>query len=261
MKNPYLPAKAKISKITEECEGIKTFRISHSLKHEPGQFVEISVLGIGECPISMCSSSDKHLDLCIRDVGNVTHKIHTLKPEDSVFIRGPYGTGYPMKEMKGRDLIIIGGGTGTAPLRAVLEHIEQNRKSYNDVQTFLGFRSPSDILFKSDMKRWEKAFNLNITVDKADKGWKGPVGVVTLLLEKAKLNKDAVVITCGPPIMIKFVIETLKKKGFRDEQIYVSLERLMYCGIGKCGHCMMGNKYICKDGPVFRYDKVKDIKD
>ncbi len=261
MKNPYIPKKAKITAITNECEEIKTFRIARIMNHEPGQFIEISVLGIGECPISICSSSAKHIDLCIRDVGNVTHAMHNLKKGDSVFIRGPYGHGYPIKGMEGKNLIVIGGGTGTAPLRAVLEHIEKNRKKYREIQVFLGFRSPDSILFKSDMERWKSIFDLNITVDKADKKWKGPVGVVTNLLDNASLNKDADVITCGPPIMIKFAIESLKKKGFNDSQIYVSLERLMHCGIGKCGHCMIGSKYACKDGPVFRHEQVKDITD
>jgi len=261
MKNPYLPKKAKITAISNECEGIKTFRINKSMKHEPGQFIEISVLGIGECPISICSSPANYIDLCIRDVGNVTHSIHNLKKGDSVFIRGPYGHGYPMKEMEGKNLIVIGGGTGTAPLRSVMEHIEKNRKKYKKVQVFLGFRSSDDILFKNDMKRWKNIFDLNITVDKADKKWKGPVGVVTKLLDSASLNKDAEVITCGPPIMIKFAIESLKKKGFNDNQIYVSLERLMHCGIGKCGHCMIENRYVCKDGPVFRQDYAKNITD
>ncbi len=259
--NPYIPKKVEVVEIRKETEDISTYKLNYKLKHGPGQFIELGRLGIGECPISICSYSDKYVELCIRDVGNVTRIIHGLKKGDELSIRGAYGHGYPMEDFKGKNIVAVGGGTGVAPLRSVLKYIEANRKDFGDVQIFLGFRSPEDILFKKDIKTWEKKFDLNLTVDKASRKWKGCVGVVTKMLEEKGVKKDSIIVACGPPIMIKFVIECLKKKGIDDKQIYVSYERLMHCGIGKCGHCMVDNKYVCRDGPVFRYGEVKDIED
>ena len=261
MKNPYLPQKVKITKIQKETEEIKTFRVEYSCDHNPGEFVELSVPGIGECPISICSWSNKYLDLCIRNVGNVTAAISKLKKNEDIWLRGIYGTGYPMKELNGKDIFITGGGTGAAPLRGVIEYIEKNKKDFGENKIILGFRDPKNILFKDDIKKWEKDFDVNITVDRADKKWKGNIGLITKLLEKLKPTKNSIAITCGPPIMIKFAIQTLKQQGFTDKQIYVSFERLMHCGLGKCGHCTIEKHYVCKDGPVFRYDIIKGVKD
>ena len=149
-----------------------------------------------------------------------------------------------------------------APVRGVIEYIESNREEFGDIFLFMGFRSPGDMLFKKDLKRWQNKFNQKITVDKPDKSWKGDVGVVTKMLEESGIkNNKKIVITCGPPVMIKFVIKTLEKMGFNHDQIYVSLERMMKCGIQKCGHCMIGGKYVCRDGPVFNYENAKWLKD
>ena len=259
--NPYLPKNARIIGKWNETEDTSTFRVKFPSSHEPGQFAEVGIMGIGEAPISICSHSSKFMDLCIRDVGNVTKHLTSKTKGDAVSIRGPYGNGYPMQDIIGNDVVFVGGGTGVAPLRGALEYIMQKRNRFFDVSLFLGYRSPKDILFKRDLDKWKETFDLNLTVDQADKSWKGLKGVVTAPLEKAKLNPDTKAILCGPPIMIKFVLQTLLKKGLKEENIYTSYERLMHCGIGKCGHCMVSGKYICKDGPVFRYDTSKNMFD
>lgn len=260
--NHYIPRFMPIEKVTKETNDTSLFRLKFDKDYQPGQFVQASVLGIGECPISIGSYEKNHMDLCIRNVGNVTDAILKLKPGDKLGIRGPYGKGYPMKDFFGRNIIVIGGGTGVAPLRGVIDFIEENEEKYGEVSIFFGFRGPEEILFKQDIDKWKKLFNLSITVDKADKKWKGNIGVITTLLEKAKLNKDnSVVITCGPPIMIKFVIQQLTSQGFDERQIWVSLERHMKCGIGKCGRCMINGRLVCEDGPVFNYLDAKAFVD
>ncbi|MFH1506777.1 MAG: FAD/NAD(P)-binding protein [archaeon] len=236
------------------------FTLNKPLHGEPGEFVQVNLLPYGEVPISTCSYGRKQSQLLIRAVGNVTDAICALNTKETLWIRGPYGRGYPMEEMKGKDVIVVAGGTGVAPPRSVLEYIEQNRKSYGKVKVFLGFRNQEEILFKKDVDHWQKKFETHVTLDKGDESWKGNVGVITTIIEDKKFSEKSVFIICGPPIMIKFVIQLLKKKKVRDDQIYVSLERKMKCGIKKCGHCMIHGKYVCKDGPVFRYDEVKGIE-
>lgn len=260
--NPYIPTNSKVVSVSKETDDIKTFRIQYEERCMPGQFVQMSLMGIGECPISLSSYSKGYIDLTVRNVGNVTNAIHKLKPGSVVGIRGPYGNGYPMESMFGKDLLIIGGGTGAAPLRSVLQFVQQQRADYGKIDIFLGFRTPEDILFRKDIESWKKEFNVSITVDKADKGWKDHVGLITDMLRKSDISpENTIAVTCGPPIMIKFVVESLKEKGFDDHQIYLSLERNMKCGIGKCGHCMIESEYVCKDGPVFNYAKTKNIAD
>lgn len=260
--NPYVPKQYNVLDVKKEISDTSTFRINCKLKHMPGQFVMVSLLGIGECPISIASYSNKHMDLCIRNVGNVTNSIHKLKKGNKVFVRGPLGNGYPMEKFYNKNIILIGGGTGVAPLIGVAQYIINKRNKFNNLDMFLGFRSPEDILFKRNFKSWQKEFNFYITVDKADRKWKKNVGVITKLLEKIRpSNKNSIVIICGPPMMIKFTVQTLKKFGFKDGQIYMSLERLMKCGLGKCGHCLIKGKYVCKDGPVFNYKDAKLLDD
>lgn len=261
-KNIYIPKMVKILKVEDETETIKTFRLNCSLKYQPGQFLEVSVFNFGEVPISISSYSDEYIDLTIRRVGRVTNAIHRLRKGDFLGIRGPYGNGYPMKEIQSKDIMIVGGGCGVAPMKSAIQYLEKFREKYKEIDLFFGYRSPEEIMFKEDMKKWQKKFNFFLTVDIAPKNWKYDIGVVTKLLEKKKIKaENKIVLTCGPPIMIKFVIETLKKKNFQDEQIYVSLERYMKCGFGKCGHCMINDKYVCLDGPVFNYSQGKFFED
>ncbi|MEM2918150.1 MAG: FAD/NAD(P)-binding protein [Candidatus Altiarchaeota archaeon] len=262
MENIYIPKICKILNVIEETPDIKTFRIDFKANHTPGQFVEVSVFNFGEAPISISSFSNEYIEITVRRVGRVTNAIHRLSEGDFLGIRGPYGNGYPMEKFYDKDLYIIGGGCGIAPLGSVLSYIEKFREKYKDISIFFGCRSPEDILFKRKIEIWKEKFNVYLTVDTANENWKCDVGVVTKILEKYKVESgNSVALICGPPIMMRFVIETLKKKNFGDEQIYLSLERYMKCGFGKCGHCMINDKYICKDGPVFRYDEAKFLED
>ena len=254
MMNPYLPKKTKILKIMKETEDTSTFRLNYRCKHKPGQFVDVSVLGIGECPISFASYSKDYIDLTVRNVGNVTNAIHKKKKDGHLFIRGPYGNGYPMKKFHGKNMIFVGGGTGVAPLIGAVDYIE-------NVSLFFGFRHDKAILFKRKFNDWSKMFNFDFTLDCKSKQLKCNIGVVTKLIEKAELKKNSIAIVCGPPMMMKFVVKSLLAKEIKEENIYISFERLMSCGVGKCGHCEVGGKYVCKHGPVFRYDAAKDMID
>ncbi len=260
--NQYIPKFYKIIEKKQQTNDTYLLRVKASIPYEPGQFFQVSVLNIGEAPISVCSYQKEYIDLNVRDVGSVTHALCNLKIGDKVGIRGPYGHGYPMELMKGNNIVIIAGGTGFSPVRGVVEYIEQHSQDFKGMKMFLGFRTPDDILFRDEIENWSKKFEVNLTVDKGDDKWKGKVGLVTKILEDSKMNnQNKVVVTCGPPIMIKFVILTLKKLGFNDDQIYVSLERMMSCGIQKCGNCLVGGKYVCKDGPVFNYKEAKFLVD
>jgi len=230
------------------------------LDYLPGQFYQVSIPGIGEAPISVCSYSEDFIEFNVRAVGDVTDAIAKLNEGDELWLRGPYGTHYPMKEMLGKSLMIIGGGTGTAPLRGVIKYIEKHRADYDRVHLFIGFRSPEAIIFKKDLELWNRLFDLRLTVDKADTDYKGKVGLVTKVVEESGLNADnKSAIVCGPPAMIKFTVMALEKMGFSHSQIFVSEERRMKCGVGMCGHCMISGIYVCKDGPVFRYDQIKNL--
>lgn len=263
MENLYIPEKKKILFCKKESSDSFTLRLDWKLKHEPGQFVMVSVPGYGECPISICSYSEDYVELNVRLVGDVTNALSKLKKNRYALVRGPYGKGYPMEFLKGNNIIIVGGGCGIAPLKGVIEFIGKNRRDYKDVLLYLGFRTAEDILFEKHLKNWEKQFNLNVSFDK-DVGkscFDGKIGFVTQLIEQAQLNnQNKVVFICGPPVMIQKTVEIFKKKGFNDDQIFVSMERKMQCGIGVCGHCMIRGKYVCKDGPVIRYDEISMIQ-
>jgi NAD(P)H-flavin reductase len=228
--------------------------------------VEVSVFGAGEAPISISSqpTNGKTFTITVRKVGEVTSKLHEMKEGGLIGIRGPFGKAWPIDKVKGEDLTIIAGGIGLAPLRGVIQMAIQDPTLCNHITLLYGARSPKDIAFREELEEWDKASNITVhtTVDAGDETWKGNVGVITTLFDKIEIEpKNNTVLMCGPPIMMFFVMKNLHDIGFRDEDIYVSLERHMRCGLGKCGHCNVGKYYVCRDGPVFVYSKIKALPD
>lgn len=268
--NLYLPRPATIKKIIQFTELEKFFQLSlddgSELGHQPGQFVMVSLPGVGECPISISSSpTAKGFDLCIRKVGRVTEKIHQLKEGDKVGIRGPFGKGFPVDKLKSKDLLFIGGGIGMVPLRSFINYSIDRRKDYGRIILLYGARTPKELFPFPEFEDWKagkKDVELLLTVDRGDDKWKGNVGVITTLIPGLKLDLEKTyALVCGPPVMYKFVLLALEGKNFREDHIYLSLERRMKCGVGKCGHCQIHGYYCCQDGPVFHYPMIKGIKE
>ncbi len=265
--NPYDVLKADVLDVITESPTIKTFRIKPEKPFEfvTGQFVELTVPGIGEAPFTPSSShyEKEEMDITIMKVGFVTEAVHRVKRGDVLGIRGPYGKGYPLDKFKGKDVLILGGGVGLAPLRCLLLTLIHDIDDYKSITICFGARTPEDLIYKNQFDDWRKYDKIHIlrSVDMIPEGqkWDEKVGVVTVLLDDIKINtKDAVAVACGPPIMMKFGTFALVDKGFKDENIYLSMEKKMYCGFGQCRHCVIGKYYACKDGPVFTYDVIKD---
>src|SRR3989339_126658 len=262
--NPYLPKPYRVLDYVRESPDTFTIAVDMKTYHDPGQFVQVSLPGFGESPISICSDSREFIRLNIREVGTVTKALAKLKVGDTVLIRGPYGRGYPMQALRGNDLIIIGGGCGVAPLKGIIDYVYNHRAAYKDIYLFLGYRSPDDILFQKELEQWKKDYHVHMTVDENKQQkfcYEATTGFVTDKLKAAPIdNHGKVAFVCGPPIMMKFTTHILKEKGFNDDQIFVSAERLMYCALGVCCHCMIRGKFTCMDGPVFRYDEIGHFK-
>lgn len=261
--NPYKPIISKVEKIEEETPTIKTFTLipEEPFEFKTGQFVQLAVDGVGEAPFTPSSSPfiQERMDITIMKAGRVTDVIHSLKEGDTVGIRGPLGKGYPIDEFKGKEVLILGGGVGMAPLRSLLLTLMARKKELKRIVLLYGARTPAEIMYKNQFAQWKKeGIEIRRSVDEGDKTWKEKVGVVTVLLDDVKLGKE-VGIVCGPSIMMKFGTLKLLEIGYKPENIYLSMEKNMSCGIGKCGHCALGTYYVCKDGPVFKYSQVKDI--
>ena len=229
----------------------------------PGEFTMLYVYGVGEVPISI-SGDPAHPEVLthtIRAAGKVTEALQRMRPGDTVGVRGPYGTGWPMEAAKGKDVILVGGGIGLAPLRPALSHIINNRIDYGLVSMAIGFRSPHEMLFVEEIREWRQHFDLDIelTVDVADETWRGSVGVVTRLIPMLEANEDAIAMVCGPGIMMTFTARALRDRDFHPDNIYVSLERNMKCGVGMCGHCQYGPLFVCTDGPVKQFSEVERL--
>ena len=270
--NPYMPYPVRIEQITIENEerDLKTFKVifldpehGKAFKHIPGQFAELSVVGKGECPIGIASSpaEEGFLLFTVKKTGVVTGELHNLTEGRVIGVRGPLGKSYPIDWMKGKNVVIVGGGFAFTTLRALTKYIIDggNRDDFGEITVIYGARSPGELLYKEELKEWEARDDLKtyITVDKGDENWKGREGFVPAVLEEvAPSSKDALIAVCGPPIMIKFTLPVIKKLGFAPSDTILSLEMRMKCGIGKCGRCNIGSKYVCKDGPVFTLEEL-----
>jgi NAD(P)H-flavin reductase len=274
-RNPYIPYLVTIKEITTENDvnDLKTFKLEFNdpidqkeffSKFVPGQFASITIFGVGESPIGIASSptEEDYLLFTIKKVGRVTTRLHELKVGRVIGIRGPFGNGWPVEEMKGKNIVIAAGGFAFTTLRSLIYYVLAHRKDYGDMTVIYGAREPSELCYKEDLEKWEGMDGINLvqTVDREFPNWTKRVGFVpTVCKEVAPSPKNAVIAVCGPPIMIRFTRPVLEELGFSDDQILLSLEMRMKCGIGKCGRCNIGHKFVCIDGPVFTQAELKNL--
>ncbi len=267
----YYPLISTIVNVERLTETEKRFSIQlpegRTLGHKPGQFVEVSLFGFGEAPISVCSSPTRdhpYFELTVRKTGRLTDHMHLLNSGSKIGIRGPFGNGFNVQDFEGKDVLFVAGGIGLAPLKSMIDYTMDHRDRFNRVIIVYGTKNPAEILFKREVESWEmrKDVEFYMTVDRADESWKGNVGVITTLIPPIDLNvEQTVAAVVGPPVMYKFVAMALKAKRIPDKNIYMSLERRMKCGVGKCGHCQINNSYVCQDGPVYNYIRVKELEE
>ena len=259
-----------VTDIRQETPDVKTFRVNAPeggklFEHLPGQCAMLCVPGVGEAMFSITSSptNKEYQEFSIKKCGVLTDYLHELKVGDEIMVRGPYGNNFPVEtELKGKDLLFVAGGIGLAPLRSVINYVLDNRDNYGKVDILYGARSADDLVQLKEIEEvWMNAkdVNVHLTIDRPQEGWDGHVGFVPAYLKELELSADKTVLVCGPPIMIKFVLAALTEMGYSKEQAYTTLELRMKCGIGKCGRCNIGSKYVCKDGPVFRCDEVDEL--
>ncbi len=263
-----IPQVGVITGITQETPDVKTFRINAPdggklFEHKPGQCAMVCVPGVSEAMFSITSSptNKEYQEFSIKKCGELTDVLHSLEVGDTVTVRGPYGNAFPVDTVfKGKNLVVIGGGIGIAPVRSVINYVIDNREDYGHMDVIYGSRSKDDLVKIEEMRNvWMNTpgVDVHLTIDREQEGWDGHVGFVpNYVKEVAPSTENCIAILCGPPIMIKFTLAGLKELGFKDEQIYTTLELRMKCGIGKCGRCNVGSKYVCKDGPVFRFDEI-----
>ena len=265
-----IPSVGVITDIRKDTPDVKTFRIltpdgKKPFEHMPGQCAMLSIPGVGEAMFSITSSptNREFMEFSIKKCGCLTSWLHALEVGQQITIRGPYGNPFPVKtEFKGKDMLFIAGGIGLAPLRSVINYIRDNRADYGKVDVVYGSRSKDDLVdIREIQEEWmnEPDFNVHLTIDRAQEGWDGHVGFVPSYVEELGFDTNKTAVLCGPPIMIKFTLASLIKLGFSKEQVYTTLELRMKCGIGKCGRCNVGDKYVCKDGPVFRFDQLDEL--
>ena len=269
--SPYLPRVARLADVRRFTDKEKYFRFEFEdgkgIEYTAGQFVEMGIFGKGEAPISICSAPGKRddLEMCIRGVGDVSNALHAMNVGDQVGMRGPFGNGFDMNAVAGKDLLFVAGGLGLAPCRSFILAALNERDKYGKVSILYGSRTPADLLFQEDLNAWRERKDIQflLTVDRGDKSWTGSTGVITTLFRKIgkvdQANTAAFII--GPPIMFKFAVLEALAMGLRKTNIYCSLERRMKCGMGKCGHCQIRNVYVCQDGPIFSYAEVMRLRE
>ena len=271
MSNIYLPEIVKVTKIEEHSPTVKLFRLEKSkgsfeknketgLVFIPGQFVLVGKIGYGEAPFGPLSSphETKYIEIAVRNAGVVTSMLHSLSEGDEITLRGPYGNGYPLDFLEGKDIVAATGGCGIPPIASFVEYAIKNRDKFGKMYFLYGAKSPEELLMKKRMERWQKAkINVITTIDKPAKDWEGCVGFVPELIKNIKIDEsNAASIMCGPGPMTDAIEKILKPLGIPDRRIFVSMERKMQCGVGKCQHCTTGKSYVCMDGPVFNYDEI-----
>ena len=269
--NVYVPHIAVIEKMIDETYDTRTFyfnfkdeKLREEFTFESGQFALISIFGVGEAPFAISSSPTRrdHLEIAVRRVGKLTNALHRLGVGAEIGFRGPYGNGFPLDLLQGKNLVFVAGGIGLSPLRSLIWNVLDNRDKYGKIDIIYGARSPADLCFTYELDTCEQDETVDMvtTIDKECEDWTGRVGLVPVELEQVAPSPDnAVAIVCGPPIMIRFTFPVLEKLGFAPEQMITTLEKRMKCGIGKCGRCNIGTVYVCRDGPVFTYAQIKDF--
>ncbi len=263
IRNDYIPFPSKVLEVIRHTQIEYTFRMSFDGEVRPGQFFEVSIPKYGEAPISVSGIGPGFVDLTIRRVGKVTNEVFERYVGDSLLLRGPYGNGFDLNEYRGRELVVVAGGTGVSPVRGVIDHFGAHPEERKGMTIITGFKSVNDVLFKDDFKRWRQQMNVVLTLDAGEETPEHRIGLVTKFIPELELEDaaSAVAIVVGPPAMMRFSVAALLERGFREENIWVSQERKMCCGLGKCGHCKIGDTYVCLDGPVFNYVKGKTLLD
>lgn len=272
MKEPLIPMVCEIVAIRQDTPDVKTFRVltldgKKPFVHKPGQCAMLSMPGVGEALFSITSSptNTEYVEFSIKKCGCVTEWIHGVEVGQQVTVRGPYGNGFPVEtEFKGKDMLFIAGGIGLAPVRSVINYVRDNRANYGKVDIVYGSRSKEDLVhYQEIINEWmtDPSINVHLTIDREQEGWDGHVGFVPTYVKELGFEPNKTAVLCGPPIMIKFTLQGLGELGFNKEQVYTTLELRMKCGMGKCGRCNVGSKYVCKDGPVFRMDQLDALPD
>ncbi len=267
--DPLIPQIAVIKEVRVDTHDVTTFKIVDSFGKKPfeflpGQCAMISIPPIGEAIFSITSSptQEEYIECSIKKCGTVTDYLHQLEPGSEVGVRGPYGNNFPVEDLKNKDLVFIGGGIGLAPLRSVINYVMDNREDFGVVDIVYGARTPGDLVHSKDIfDVWpkEKETQVHLTVDSLSENWNGHVGFVPDYVKALNFDNNKIALVCGPPIMIKYTLQALEDIGFKKDQVYTTLELKMKCGIGKCGRCNIGDKYVCKDGPVFRCDEIMEL--
>ena len=271
MDDLYLPRLARITEVRDETPDTRTYALRlhdgsgpGTMSFAPGQFLELSVFGRGEAPFCIASSPTRPqaLEVTVRRTGQLTDALHTLGPGDELGLRGPCGNGFDLGSARGKDLVFVAGGIGLPPLRGLIWNVLDERDHFGRVTVLYGARTPSDLVYKNELADWQRRDDLEllVTVDRAEPGWEGNVGMVPILFDMTELRPaSSLVYVCGPPIMINFVVQDLLMRGFAEDAVISTLERMMQCGVGKCNHCAIGHRYVCRDGPVFTYRQIREM--
>lgn len=262
-KNAYVPFLSEIKEVIKHTAVEYTFRMAYCGEVKPGQFFEVSIPKFGEAPISVSGIGDGTVDLTIRRVGKVTNEVFEHYAGDKLFLRGPYGNGFDLENYKNKELVVIAGGTGLSPVKGIVDYFAAHPDEKKGMTLVAGFKTPNDILFVEEFAQWKKAMDVILTVDCAEGDTSCQIGLVTQYIPKLHIEQaeEAVAVVVGPPMMMKFTVAGLLERGFREENIWISQERKMCCGLGKCGHCKIQDRYVCLDGPVFCYTEGKNLID